>query len=112
MKTYFQGISVGILLSISIILFIGAKNHRIEVGRFQYYISTDDITKKHYSRIFDSSTGIVYHKTYMPGGDQADVKWVDGERIERRYFRPDMSIWNTETWEDYKKAYEENRSNN
>ena len=109
MTKYLQGLFTGIILCISAILFIGSVNNKLEVGRYEYFISTDDITKKHYSRIFDTATGVVYHKQFIPGGDQVDIKWVDGERIERRHFRPDMSIWKSDTWDDYQQSYEENR---
>ena len=109
MNISLQGILFGILLSLSVLLFIGATNDNNEIGRYEYYINSDDVTKKHYSRIFDTSTGVVYHKTFTPGGDQVDVKWVNGERIERRHFRPDLSVWRSESWEDYKQSYEENR---
>ena len=109
MTKYLQGLFTGIILCISAILFIGSVNNKSEVGRYDYFISTDDITKKHYSRIFDTATGVVYHKHFIPGGDQIDIKWVDGERIERRHFRPDMSIWKSDTWDGYQQSYEENR---
>ena len=109
MTKYLQGLFTGIILCISAILLIGSVNNKLEVGRYDYFISTDDITKKHYSRIFDTATGVVYHKQFIPGGDQIDIKWVDGERIERRHFRPDMSIWKSDTWDDYQQSYEENR---
>ncbi len=110
MNTYLQGILLGILLSLSTFLLIGATNDRNEVGRYEYYISSDNITKKHYSRIFDTSTGVVYHKVFTPGGDQIDVKWANGERIERRHFKPDLSVWRSESWEEYKHSYDENRN--
>ena len=109
MRIYIQGLITGFLLCSTAILLMGAGDGKIEVGRYEYYISSDDITKKHYSRIFDTTTGVVYHKQFIPGGDQVDIKWVDGERIERRHFRPDMSIWKSDTWDDYQQSYEENR---
>ena len=109
MKTYIQGLITGFLLCSTAILLMGAGDDKVNAGRYEYYISTDDITKKHYSRIFDTATGVVYHKQFIPGGDQVDIKWVDGERIERRHFRPDMSIWKSDTWDDYQQSYEENR---
>ena len=61
MKTYIQGLITGSLLCSTAILLMGAGDDKIEVGRYEYYISSDDITKKHYSRIFDTTTGVVYH---------------------------------------------------
>ena len=110
MKGYIKGVGTGVLFCISAIVLIGAVNNRSEVGRYDYYISTDDITKKHYSRIFDTATGIVYHKQFNPGGEQTDIKWVNGERIEKRHFRPDLSIWKSESWVEYRRSYEENRN--
>ena len=112
MKGYIQGVGTSVLFCISAIVLIGAVNNRSEVGRYDYYISTDDITKKHYSRIFDTATGVVYHKQFKPGGEQTDIKWVDGERIEKRHFRPDLSIWKSDSWVEYQKSYEENRNSN
>ena len=112
MKTYLQGLLTGVLLCMAVMLFIGASNNTLEVGRYDYYISSDDITQKHYSRIFDAATGVVYHKQFTPGGEQVDIKWVNGERIERRHFRPDLSIWRSDTWEDYQQSYEDDRNSN
>ena len=112
MKTYLQGLITGALLFASIILFIGAGRNTLQVGRYDYYISSDDITREHYSRIFDTATGVVYHKQFTPGGDQVDIKWVNGERIERRHFRPDLSIWRSDAWDEYERSYEENRNSN
>ena len=109
MKPYLQGLLTGSMFSILIIVFIAATKQKTEVGRYEYYISNDDITRKHYSRIFDSATGIVYHKTFSPGGEKVDINWVNGERIERRHFRPDISVWRSESFEEYKIAYEKNR---
>ena len=67
MKTYIQGLITGFLLCSAAILLMGAGNDKVEAGRYEYYISTDDITKKHYSRIFDTTTGVVYHKQFTPG---------------------------------------------
>ena len=110
MNSYVKGLMTGLVLSISLIMFIGASNQNFQVGRYDYYISDDDITKKHFSRIFDSATGIVYHKLFNPGGEQIDIKWVDGERIERRHFRPDISVWRSESFDEYRIAYEKERS--
>ena len=110
MTKYLQGLFTGIILCIAAGLFIGAVHNKVEIGRYDYFISTDDITKKHYSRIFDTATGVVYHKQFVPGGDQVDIKWVNGEKIEKRHFRPDLSIWKSDTWDDYQKSYEENRN--
>ena len=104
-----QGLLTGFLLCTTAILLMGAGKDKLEVGRYEYYISNDDITRKHYSRIFDSATGIVYHKTFSPGGEKVDINWVNGERIERRHFRPDISVWRSESFEEYKIAYEKNR---
>ena len=112
MTKYLQGLFTGIILCISAILFIGSVNNKSEVGRYDYFISTDDITKKHYSRIFDTTTGVVYHKQFTPGGEQTDIQWVNGERIERKHFRPDLSIWKSDNWDEYEKAYRENRNLN
>ena len=112
MKVYIQGLVTGGLICITTMVLIGASNNRLEVGRYDYYISTDDITKPHYSRIFDTATGVVYHKQFKPGGEQTDIKWVDGERIEKRHFRPDLSIWKSDSWVEYQKSYEENRNSN
>ena len=112
MKPYIQGLVTGIVFSIVILFFIAAKNHSSQVGRYQYYINNDDITKKHYSRIFDTATGEVYHKTYNPGSDQVDIKWVNGEKIEKKHFRPDLTIWRSETWEEFKKSYQDSRDAN
>ena len=109
MKPYLQGLLTGSTFSILIIVFIAATKQKTEVGRYEYYISNDDITLKHYARIFDSATGIVYHKTFSPGGEKVDINWVNGERIERRHFRPDISVWRSESFEEYKIAYEKNR---
>ena len=57
MNSYVKGLMTGLVLSISLIMFIGASNQKLQVGRYDYYISDDDITKKHSSRIFDSATG-------------------------------------------------------
>ena len=51
MNISLQGILFGILLSLSVLLFIGATNDNNEIGRYEYYINSDDVTKKHYSRI-------------------------------------------------------------
>ena len=110
MKGYMKGIGTGVLFCISVMVLIGAVNNRSEVGRYDYYISTDDITKRHYSRIFDTATGVVYHKQFNPGGEQTNIKWVNGERIEKRHFRPDLSIWKSESWREYQRSYEENRN--
>ena len=112
MKTYAQGLITGILFTIVIFIVIAAKNHSLPVGRYQYYINNDDITKKHYSRIFDTATGEVYHKTYTPGADQVDVKWVNGQKIEKKHFRPDLTIWRSETWDEFKKSYQNSRNAN
>ena len=85
MKTYIQGLITGFLLCSTAILLMGAGDDKVEAGRYEYYISTDDITKKHYSRIFDTTTGVVYHKQFTPGGEQTDIQWVNGERIERKH---------------------------
>tara|TARA_Y100000588_G_C14159670_1_gene884253 strand:- start:1067 stop:1405 length:339 start_codon:yes stop_codon:yes gene_type:complete len=112
MKTYIQGLVTGILFSIAILFFIASTNHSSQVGRYEYYINNDDITKKHYSRIFDTATGEVYHKTYTPGLDQVDVKWVNGEKIEKKHFRPDLTVWRSETWDEFKKSYQDSRNAN
>ena len=112
MKTYIQGLITGFLLCSTAILLMGAGDDKIEAGRYEYYISTDDITKKHYSRIFDTTTGVVYHKQFTPGGEQTDIQWVNGERIERKHFRPDLSIWKSDNWDEYEKAYRGNRNLN
>jgi len=111
MKNYIQGMIIGSILSISIILFIAADKSSIPVGRYQYYISHDDISKKHNSRIFDTATGVVYHKLFSPGSEKIDIKWVNGEKIEKKYFRPDLTIWKSETWEDYRKSFENSQKN-
>lgn len=46
MKAYIQGIVTGGLICITAMVLIGASNNRLEVGRYDYYISTDDITKQ------------------------------------------------------------------
>ena len=112
MKTYIQGLITGFLLCSASILLMGAGDDKMKPGRYEYYISTDDITKKHYSRIFDTTTGVVYHKQFIPGGEQTDIQWVNGERIERKHFRPDLSIWKSDNWKEYEKAYRENRNLN
>ena len=81
MKTYIQGLITGFLLSSTAILLMGAGDDKGEAGRYEYYISTDDITKKHYSRIFDTATGVVYHKQFTPGGDQTDIQWVNENEL-------------------------------
>ena len=50
MKTYIQGLLPGFYCATAILL-MGAGYDKLEVGRYEYYISSDDITKKHYSRI-------------------------------------------------------------
>ena len=55
MKTYIQGLITGFLLCSTAILLMGAGDDKVKAGRYEYYISTDDITKKHYSRIFDTN---------------------------------------------------------
>ena len=112
MRIYIQGLITGFLLCSTAILLMGARNDKIEAGRYEYYISTDDITKKHYSRIFDTTTGVVYHKQFTPGQEQTDIQWVNGQRIERKHFRPDLSIWRSDNWDEYEKAYRENRNLN
>ena len=112
MKTYIQGLITGFLLCSTAILLMGAGDDKVEAGRYEYYISTDDITKKHYSRIFDTTTGVVYHKQFTPGQEQTDIQWVNGQRIERKHFRPDLSIWRSDNWDEYEKAYRENRNLN
>ena len=47
-----------------------------------------------------------------PGGEQTDIQWVNGERIERKHFRPDLSIWKSDNWDEYEKAYRQNRNLN
>ena len=45
MKTYIQGLITGFLLCSTAILLMGAGDDKVEAGRYEYYISTDDITK-------------------------------------------------------------------
>ena len=63
----------GIFIMKSFLLFIAADNHSVQVGCYQYYINNDDITKKHYSSIFDNATGELYHKTYTSGLEKVDM---------------------------------------
>ena len=109
MKEYLTGIAMGFILTLSFILLAGLNDHERGIGRYEYYISSDDITKEHYSRIFDTATGVVYHKTYKPGKEQVDIKWEDGVKIQKKHFRPDISIWRSDTWEDFKQSYESSR---
>tara|TARA_B100000700_G_C14385392_1_gene552270 strand:+ start:41 stop:382 length:342 start_codon:yes stop_codon:yes gene_type:complete len=112
MNSFLQGLITGATLTILFILSIGANQRSVDVGRYQYYVDSDNLTKEHYSRIFDTATGVVYHKSFIPGGEQVDLKWVNEERIERKHFRPDLTIWKSESWNEYKRLYEENRNFN
>ena len=47
MKTYIQGLTTGFLLCSTTILLMGAGDDKVQAGRDEYYISTDDITKTH-----------------------------------------------------------------
>ena len=112
MKSYVKGMITGCLLFSIAILLMGSRDNNIAVGRYEYYISSDDITKKHYSRIFDTARGVVYHKEFIPGAEQVDIKWVNGEQVEKRYFRPDLTIWKSDNWDTFEKEYKRSKDLN
>ena len=71
MKSYIQGLITGIIFSVSVVLFIGAKAEN-PIGKYQVSMAVDSDIHNIYEIIIDTSTGYVksrtknYHTDYKP----------------------------------------------